>query len=31
MTRKDQIKSAYHLTGGPASFYDGIGCFRCKK
>lgn len=24
MTRKDQIKSAYHLTGGHASFYDGM-------
>ena len=24
MTRKDQIKSAYKLTGGHASFYDGM-------
>ena len=24
MTRKDQIKSAYRLTGGHASFYDGM-------
>lgn len=24
MTRKDQIKSAYHLTGGHAGFYDGM-------
>ena len=24
MTRKEQIKSAYHLTGGHASFYDGM-------
>ena len=24
MTRKDQIKSAYKLTGGNASFYDGM-------
>ena len=24
MTRKEQIKSAYKLTGGHASFYDGI-------
>ena len=24
MTRKDQIKNAYHLTGGHASFYDGM-------
>jgi len=43
MTRKEQIKNAYHLTGGHAGFYDGmyaevnvtgvegIGCFRCRK
>ncbi len=24
MTRKDQIRSAYRLTGGNASFYDGM-------
>ena len=24
MTRKEQIKSAYKLTGGHASFYDGM-------
>lgn len=24
MTRKEQIKSAYRLTGGHASFYDGM-------
>ena len=24
MTRKDQIRSAYRLTGGHASFYDGM-------
>ena len=24
MTRRDQIKSAYRLTGGQASFYDGM-------
>ena len=24
MTRKEQIKSAYMLTGGHASFYDGM-------
>ena len=24
MTRKEQIRSAYRLTGGNASFYDGM-------
>ena len=24
MTRKDQIKNAYKLTGGHAGFYDGM-------
>ena len=24
MTRREQIKNAYKLTGGHASFYDGI-------
>ena len=24
MARKEQIKSAYKLTGGHASFYDGM-------
>ena len=24
MTRRDQIKSAYRLTGGNAGFYDGM-------
>ena len=24
MTRKEQIKNAYHLTGGHAGFYDGM-------
>ena len=24
MTRKEQIKSAYKLTGSKASFYDGV-------
>lgn len=24
MTRKDQIKNAYHLTGGHAGFYNGM-------
>ena len=24
MTRKEQIKNAYRLTGGHASFYDGM-------
>ncbi len=24
MTRKEQIRSAYRLTGGHASFYDGM-------
>ena len=31
MTRRDQIKNAYRLTGDHASFYDGIACFRCRK
>ena len=31
MTRKEQIKSAYKLTGSHASFYDGNAFVRKLK